>query len=903
MEDMDIDQIIDVPDTPDRLAARNINGEECAEKESKLSVASHSGNSGFLDEGVLRRLRGRRGRLVTENGNGRRLHFHPGRNLSNLDEPDLHNNSIVSSLESSSDSRDANSLRRMRADKTSKHEREPSIGDQHMDRGKALWTKFPIKSSSYQENNAVLDLNEQNGHILVTENGHGRRPHFHPRINLSNLDGPELHNSSIVSSLETSSDSRDANSLRRMRADKTSKHESEPSIGAQHMDRRKALWTKFPIKSSSYQENNAVVDLNEQNGHIQIIKKAFSHGASKDPLAEEIKKESTAISNHSSFLCTANSSKTSDNVCKGKEKTDDAKFKGAGLGMDRGKGIDFSSDSQIKTVKNLPSSLHSISPRVAGQKRLVRNGCISPNNIARAKQLAERNSSGSKEVECNDIGNVESNGSSILRELIAEDDNSNRVKGKGVIIHPWISKEHDARTRHLSGRSSITHTEEVNGTTDASRDPFGCFEGLGGWRSTRNRSKKIGFPSSDEAGCLSRKNDGAGCNQRLENRVDNRDNRIGNNNRTGCDYPKVWGAVPSQHGPAPPSAQVPYSLVPESEQVDGRHLVANTLLKRQRKHESTLSNTGECSTSGFGDSELVFLGSSGDPSNSRSTRNQNSRRCGILNPVIEIDESSPEIGLSDSVDISCMNSDDSYARARQVEADEILALELQEQLYQEVPVVGGGETDAHIAWTVQQQHLQHASSRGRNPMLHPRGLSVSPLYRQSRSRSFQNPSSRRGTQARIPPSTRMALGSRVRGQSPSILSRESNLQFPLNMDVDMRINILEALEAAVGDFSDIRMASHIHQVQRDFNENDYEMLLALDENNHQHGASINQINSLPESTVQTDNFEEACAICLETPTSGDTIRHLPCLHKFHKDCIDPWLSRRTSCPVCKLSIT
>ncbi|KAI4346136.1 hypothetical protein L6164_013211 [Bauhinia variegata] len=120
------------------------------------------------------------------------------------------------------------------------------------------------------------------------------------------------------------------------------------------------------------------------------------------------------------------------------------------------------------------------------------------------------------------------------------------------------------------------------------------------------------------------------------------------------------------------------------------------------------------------------------------------------------------------------------------------------------------------------------------------------------------------------------------------------------MKNSQRLNILEALE----DLSDMGMSDDIFQVQRDFNENDYEMLLALDENNHQHaGASSNQISSLPQSTIQTDNFTEACAVCLETPVKGETIRHLPCLHKFHKDCIDPWLRRKTTCPVRKSSIT
>ncbi|KAJ0092624.1 hypothetical protein Patl1_25888 [Pistacia atlantica] len=171
-------------------------------------------------------------------------------------------------------------------------------------------------------------------------------------------------------------------------------------------------------------------------------------------------------------------------------------------------------------------------------------------------------------------------------------------------------------------------------------------------------------------------------------------------------------------------------------------------------------------------------------------------------------------------------------------------------------------------------------------------------YRQPQLRLLQNSSNRRATRARVHTSNGVTqLRSRFVNRSRAAPSRARNFQFPLDMDLDMRIDMLEALEAAVGDLTDRGTARHISQLQRDFNENDYEMLLALDDNNNQNGASDNQINSLPLSTVQTENLEESCAICLDAPTIGETIRHLPCLHKFHKACIDPWLSRRASCPL------
>ncbi|XP_043714834.1 E3 ubiquitin-protein ligase ATL6-like [Telopea speciosissima] len=46
-----------------------------------------------------------------------------------------------------------------------------------------------------------------------------------------------------------------------------------------------------------------------------------------------------------------------------------------------------------------------------------------------------------------------------------------------------------------------------------------------------------------------------------------------------------------------------------------------------------------------------------------------------------------------------------------------------------------------------------------------------------------------------------------------------------------------------------------------------------------------------------------CAVCLNEFVDEDTIRLLPkCDHVFHPDCIDVWLSNRTTCPVCRSNL-
>lgn len=58
-----------------------------------------------------------------------------------------------------------------------------------------------------------------------------------------------------------------------------------------------------------------------------------------------------------------------------------------------------------------------------------------------------------------------------------------------------------------------------------------------------------------------------------------------------------------------------------------------------------------------------------------------------------------------------------------------------------------------------------------------------------------------------------------------------------------------------------------------------------------------------DSNNSTRNEEKRCEICLEKYEVGDELRTLPCFHRFHKYCIDQWLSTASTCPLCKIIIT
>lgn len=63
-----------------------------------------------------------------------------------------------------------------------------------------------------------------------------------------------------------------------------------------------------------------------------------------------------------------------------------------------------------------------------------------------------------------------------------------------------------------------------------------------------------------------------------------------------------------------------------------------------------------------------------------------------------------------------------------------------------------------------------------------------------------------------------------------------------------------------------------------------------------------ELRLLKENDKEVGSSGENCAVCLEIYKPKDIARVLHCRHLFHQTCVDPWLSKHQTCPVCKWNI-
>ncbi|KAH0975861.1 hypothetical protein GBA52_017760 [Prunus armeniaca] len=64
-------------------------------------------------------------------------------------------------------------------------------------------------------------------------------------------------------------------------------------------------------------------------------------------------------------------------------------------------------------------------------------------------------------------------------------------------------------------------------------------------------------------------------------------------------------------------------------------------------------------------------------------------------------------------------------------------------------------------------------------------------------------------------------------------------------------------------------------------------------------AVVENLPSVVLTQEDVDNSNALCAVCKDDMNIGEQAKQLPCAHKYHGDCIVPWLRIRNTCPVCR----
>ncbi|KAI6670446.1 hypothetical protein NL676_005331 [Syzygium grande] len=70
-------------------------------------------------------------------------------------------------------------------------------------------------------------------------------------------------------------------------------------------------------------------------------------------------------------------------------------------------------------------------------------------------------------------------------------------------------------------------------------------------------------------------------------------------------------------------------------------------------------------------------------------------------------------------------------------------------------------------------------------------------------------------------------------------------------------------------------------------------------------ASARVVEDLPLITVGKEGLgtgDGVCAVCKDMFVEGEKVKVLPCVHRYHQDCILPWLRMQNTCPVCRFGL-
>jgi len=114
---------------------------------------------------------------------------------------------------------------------------------------------------------------------------------------------------------------------------------------------------------------------------------------------------------------------------------------------------------------------------------------------------------------------------------------------------------------------------------------------------------------------------------------------------------------------------------------------------------------------------------------------------------------------------------------------------------------------------------------------------------------------------------------------------------------------LETLEGPAVNMCGLTPQQLVEMQTRDLSPEDYDMLLALDEQIAKKTVDQSEIDGYESRPVTPSLEGSSCSVCMCDFEPDESVKVLPCKHLFHKECIAKWLSEcNTSCPNCGVDV-
>lgn len=122
-------------------------------------------------------------------------------------------------------------------------------------------------------------------------------------------------------------------------------------------------------------------------------------------------------------------------------------------------------------------------------------------------------------------------------------------------------------------------------------------------------------------------------------------------------------------------------------------------------------------------------------------------------------------------------------------------------------------------------------------------------------------------------------------------------------DYDLLLRLDNNIEASRKVLSDIELSalpSEIFRSPRKNDKNKHTEVICIDCSDR--SKEIIYIDCCESPPLKVKASKPSCSVCLDEISGGQLITRLPCLHIYHQDCIFPWLRTHGTCPIDKVHV-